>query len=456
MSASQLRGLLLEPMVMLATVFQWLILASITGVLVGTGVSFFLHILFVLTANESTRPYWQTMILLPLGGLANGLILYYGYTYLNRTGLKDNIIDSVYEQGGRMPLWSLPLKPLAALVTLACGGSAGKEGPCSHLGASLASGLGQLLKLSPELEKRLVACGISAGFAGVFGTPIAGAIYGVEVLAIGRIRHDFLLPAIIGGITSYQVCQYWGIPYDLYPFKLNEAFTESLFLKTLVIGIFCGLAARIYVDSLHFSRAWFEKLQKRYKIYPPLMPALGGVALSLLVLIFPIDYFGLSLPLMHQALTGHTVPYLGFLWKSLLVALTLGSGFYGGVVTPQFVVGAVAGNSLANLLGISPVLGAAVGLVAVVSSASNTPIAAILMGIELFGSPSLIYIAGASMAAYLLIGHRSIYPDQRLAYAKSSWIRIRPELPVGQEKIKLSYALLRWWSRHTPHHKPPT
>jgi H+/Cl- antiporter ClcA len=117
------------------------------------------------------------------------------------------------------------------------------------------------------------------------------------------------------------------------------------------------------------------------------------------------------------------------------------------VVTPQFVIGAVAGNVLAHYLGINPALGAAIGLVAVLASASNTPIAAILMGVELFGGTGLLYVAGASISAYLLIGHRSIYPDQRLAYAKSSWVHLQSELPIGQEKVHLSYGLLKWWSQ---------
>lgn len=441
-----MRETLVEPLVMLTTVLQWLVLSIITGALVGTGVSFFLIALFALTGRSFDAPLWLQMTLLPLGGLANGLLLYYGYR-LNRTGLADSVIAAVHDQRGRMPLLTLPLKPIAALITLACGGSAGKEGPCSHLGASLASGLGRLLHVNGELQKRLVACGVSAGFASVFGTPIAGAIYGVEVLAIGRIRHDFLLPAIIGGVTSYQVSQFWGVPYDTFQIAF-PVFSQWLFIKTLLLGIICGLAARVYVDFFHISRNLFNRLRTALRLWPPLMPMLGGILLALAMLWIPSDYFGLSLPLMERALHGENMPWLGFLWKSLLVAITLGSGFYGGVVTPQFVIGAVTGSAFAHLFGVSPAVGAATGLVAVVASASNTPVAAILMGVELFGGNGLLYVCGAAMSAYLMIGHRSIYPDQHLAYAKSSWIRIRPDLPVGQEKVRLSYALLKWWSRH--------
>ena len=192
-------------------------------------------------------------------------------------------------------------------------------------------------------------------------------------------------------------------------------------------------------------RRLFAHLRAQYSIWPPLLPLIGGVLLAILVLAVPTDYLGLSLPLMDQALHGQAMPYLGFLWKALLVAITLGSGFYAGIVTPQFVIGAVLGGAFAHLLGLQAALGAAVGLVAVVASASNAPIAAILMGVELFGADSTLYVAGACVAAYLIIGHRSVYPEQQIAYSKSSWIFARADLPVGQEKVRLSYGLLRWW-----------
>jgi len=138
-----------------------------------------------------------------------------------------------------------------------------------------------------------------------------------------------------------------------------------------------------------------------------------------------------------RALAGEPMPYPGFLRKSLLVAVTIGSGFYGGIVTPQFVIGAVAGNAFAPPFGIEPVLGAAIGPVEVVAAASNTPVAAILVGVELFGgTPGALYVASAAIAAYLMIGHRSIYPEQRLAYAKSSWMQVRADMPVDAEKAR--------------------
>lgn len=437
----------IEPAIMLATVIQWLVLASLTGLVVGMGVSLFLLALFSLAGQSFGLSLWLQMTLLPLAGLANGLLFYYGYK-LNQSSLKDSILIAVHQQAGRLPFKTFLIKPVAALITLAAGGSAGKEGPGSHLGASLASGLGLALRVNPELQKRLVACGVSAGFASVFGTPIAGAIYGVEILAVGRVRHDFLLPAIIAGITAYQVSVWMGVPYESFNIAIIDTFSQWLFVKTILVGVLCGLAARLYVDLFHFSKKQFLWLQTKLRLWPPLTPALGGCILAVLLTVLPSGYFGLSLPIMNQALAGENIAFIGFVWKALLVAITLGSGFYGGVVTPQLVIGAVFGSALSGLFNIDPTLGAAVGLVAVLAAASNTPIAAILMSVELFDGGSLLYVAGAAMAAYLIIGHRSIYPDQQLAYAKSSWIKITPDLPIGHEKARLSYGLLRWWQEY--------
>lgn len=447
---------LTEPLVMLATVLQWLILSMLTGAVVGTGCSLFLRILFATAGHTYTAPLWVQMTVLPIGGLLNGLLLYYSKR-LNHTDLKDSVIIAVNDQHGRLPLKTFWVKPVATLITLSCGGSAGKEGPCAHLGASLASGIGELLHLNSELRRRLVACGVSAGFASVFGTPIAGAIYGVEILAIGRIRHNFLFPAIVASVTSYEVSRFWGVTYPHINVSFAGDFTELLFLKTVVIGILCGAVAWVFIELLHGMKRQFTRLRVRFALWPPLIPCIGGVVLALLLLIIPNQYMGLSLPLMDRALQGQPMPYFGFLWKALLVAITLGSGFYGGLITEQFVMGAVAGGAFAHLLGLQPALGAAVGLVSVVAAASNTPIAAILMGVELLGGESTIYVAGAAIAAYLIVGHRSVYPEQQLATAKTSWMTARADIPVSQEKVRLSGELVSWWQdrRKTDKRAPP-
>jgi H+/Cl- antiporter ClcA len=238
------------------------------------------------------------------------------------------------------------------------------------------------------------------------------------------------------------------VPYQYYDISLRPEFSEIVFFKTIFIGIICGLVAWLFVDLIDWMRRRFQAAKTRFRIWPPLMPLAGGSLLAVSILFVSTDYLGLSLPLMDRALGGEAMPFMGFFWKSLFVAITLGSGFYGGIVTPQFVIGAVSGNSIAGLLGVNSSLGAAVGLVSVVAAASNTPISAILMGVELFGAQTgTLYVSGAAIAAYLIIGHRSVYPDQVVAYPKSSWLLGRPDLPLGQEKLRLSYGFLRWLKR---------
>ena len=444
-----------EPLVMIATLLRWLFLAAIMGAIVGTGTSLFLLLLYFSTGQTVHIPLWLQMVLLPLGGLLNGLILYYGYRHASKIN-KDSTIAAVHERAGVMPFKTIWVRPLTAIITLSFGGSAGKEGPCSHIGGSLASLFGRLFHLNPELQRRIVACGVSAGFASVFGTPIAGAIYGIEVLTIGRLRHDVIFPAVIAGVTSYRVSKLWGLTYDYYPIQIASQFSEGLFIKMVTIGILCGLVSWLFIELFVQARTIFGFIQVRFRIWKPFMPLIGGLVLSLLIFVLPTDYLGLSLPLMEGALAGEQVPYLGFLWKSLFVAITLGSGFYGGIVTPQFVIGALTGNVLAHLFGINPALGAAVGMVAVVAAASNTPIAAIFMGYELFGSLTGIYVVGACITAYIVIGHRSVYPDQLVAYPKSLWMYLQPGISLEREKIHVSYGLLRKikrWQRRKPHFK---
>src|SRR5699024_1788287 len=165
-----------------------------------------------------------------------------------------------------------------------------------------ASYLGRILRLKPFLQQKLVACGVSAGFASVFGTPIAGAIYAVEILSMGRVRHDYLFASVIAGITSFQVSKFLGITYDYYLFDFSSRFTEGLFLKIIMIGIFCGFAALLFISMFEELRIFFNYIQHRFQIWRPFMPMIGGIILAILILFIPRDYLGLSLPIMDTAL----------------------------------------------------------------------------------------------------------------------------------------------------------
>ena len=232
--------------------------------------------------------------------------------------------------------------------------------------AYFATNLALMVWLERERAHERAVAGWIGGSAALlrYGPPLAGAIYGVEMLVIGRVRHDFIFPAIIAAITSFEISRFWGISYDHFPLDISSAFSSFLAVRIMMIGVMCGLVSWLFIEILDKTRRAFASVQRRFGIWPPLMPLIGGLVLAALVLVIPTDYLGLSLPLMDDAMHGKDVAFLGFLWKALLVAVTLGSGFYGGIVTPQFVIGALAGNAFARLMGVDPALGAAIGMVA--------------------------------------------------------------------------------------------
>ncbi|HEX7057178.1 MAG TPA: chloride channel protein [Bacilli bacterium] len=440
-----------EPLVMFATLLRWFLLASATGIIAGLGTSLFLRALFASIEQTEKAPLWIHIILLPVGGLLNGLIIYYGYGKGKLRG-KDSVIAAVHERGGTMPVKTGWIKPLAAIITLASGGSAGKEGPCAHIGGSLAAWFAKAIRLNAEMRKRMITCGISAGFASVFGTPIAGTIYGIEVLTMGQLRYDLLFPAFVSGVASFEISRWMGIPYFYYPFHGSTAGFDGLIIRIFVLGTLCGLVSWMFIELNERFRLLFGWMQRKWRLWQPSVPLFGGLILSVLILFLPADYLGLSLPLMDRALNGEHIAFFAFFWKIVFVAITLGSGFYGGIVTPQFVIGAAAGNVFAHLLHINPVLGAAIGMVAVVAASSNTPIAAIAMGFELFGSSIGLYMLAACIPAYIMVGHRSVYPDQLVTFPKSLWMQLQAGVPLKNEHIHISYGVLKRIKRWQKHH----
>jgi H+/Cl- antiporter ClcA len=267
-----------------------------------------------------------------------------------------------------------------------------------------------------EDRKKLVICGISAGFASVFGTPIAGAIFGIEVLFIGGIMYEVLLPTFIAGVMSYQVSSALGVTYFYHTIDFVPAFTELFFIKVLISGILFGICSLLLVEILNLS----QRLAAKIPWWAPLKGLLGGGVLILLTLFLSGDYLGLGLNTIESALAGSKVIWYAFAAKILFTCITLSFGGSGGMVTPIFFVGATFGSVLAVILGVDPATFAAIGMVALLAGAANTPIAATILAVELFGSQVAPYAAVACVTSFLMTGHRSVYPSQVFAIMKSS------------------------------------
>lgn len=418
-----------ESTLLFISIAKWVFLATLAGVIVGFPTALFLK---VLRSGTDWAGGWEyTYIFLPVAFLLSALMVKYLAPDAKGHGT-EKVIEAVHRRAGKIPLAVVPVKLIATLITLAVGGSAGKEGPCAQIGAGITSAFSDLFRFNEHDRKKLVICGISAGFAAVFGTPIAGAIFGVEVLFVGAILYEVLLPSFIAGITAYQVSSAMGITYFYSPLSFIPVFSETFMLKVMLAGIFCGFAAIIMIELVKY----FENAAHKLKLWEPAKGLVGGTALVLLTLLVSKRYLGLGLDVVEDSLRGVPAHWYDFTMKSVFTAITLSFGGSGGIITPIFFVGATAGSVYAGLMHLDPATFAAIGMVAVLAGAANTPIAASIMAIELFGPKVAPYATVACVISFLMTGNLSVYPSQVLSISKSDSIKV--ELGKELQQMKRS------------------
>ena len=411
-----MRKSITEESVLLVSIFKWFIVASLVGAAVGISTSIFLLALKWSSLRMGEHPYY--FFLLPLALALSSYISKSLAPEAEGHGT-EKVIEAVHRHDGYIKPIVVPIKLITTVITLASGGSAGKEGPCAQIGGGLASIIGNLLHFDKADRKKLVICGISAGFASVFGTPIAGAIFGIEVLFIGGIMYDVLLPTFIAGVMGYQVSAALGITYFYHQIDFVPAFTELFFIKVMFAGILFGICSLLLVETLIL----FQRLVEKIPWWAPLKGLLGGAVLIVLTLILSTRYLGLGLETIEASLAGAHIVWYAFAAKIVFTCTTLTFGGSGGMVTPIFFIGSTFGSLLAVLLGVDPATFAAIGMVALLAGAANTPIAASILAVELFGPSIAPYAAVACVASFLMTGHRSVYPSQIFAIMKSSSFR---------------------------------
>jgi H+/Cl- antiporter ClcA len=413
-----MRRRVVESSVLFISIVKWLILASIAGIFVGASTTVFLKALGLSMSAASTNQY--SYLLLPVALFLSALIVKYLAPDAEGHGT-EKVIDAVHKHGGKIKLMVVPVKLVSTIITIALGGSAGKEGPAAQIGAGVSSAFSDLLRFDKKDRKKLVICGISAGFATVFGTPIAGAIFGVEVLFVGGMLYEVLLPSFVAGIVAFQVSSALGITYFHEPLQFVPMFSSLFFIKVCAAGIFFGICSLMLIEVLRL----FERLSRRINVWSPLKGLIGGTFLVLLTLIFSTTrYLGLGLDTIKTALEGGAIPGGAFLLKMVFTAVTLAFGGSGGIITPIFFVGATAGNFFGTILGFDPAIFAAIGMVSLIAGAANTPISASIMAIEFFGPEIGSYAAVACVISFLMTGHRSVYPSQILSLTKAASLRI--------------------------------
>jgi H+/Cl- antiporter ClcA len=388
-------------------VTQWLLLGALVGVLSGAASALFL---FALQRATDFRTGHELIVYgLPIAGLLVGWV--YERHGRSIAGGANLVIDTIHDDGPCLPLRMAPMVLVGTVLTHLFGGSAGREGTAVQMGASLADRAFRYARLSGALRRQVLAAGVAGGFGSVFGTPVAGALFGLEFVIQGRLEYAALLPALTAAVIGDMTTRALGISHSIYPLPAALSLSPLLLIKWLVFALALSLATRAFVDLTHFLKArgarWIPRL--------PLRMFTGGVAVVVLWrLSGTSDYLGLGIPTILRSFSDPHLPVYAFALKILFTAVTLGAGFLGGEVTPLFFVGAALGNVLARALGLPLAMGAGVGLAAVFAAAAKTPLALSVMAVELLGGALFPHAAIVCTLCYLMTGRRGIYSAQRV------------------------------------------
>nr|WP_315220752.1 voltage-gated chloride channel family protein [uncultured Flavobacterium sp.] len=399
-----------NPKQILFTTFKWILICALIGILSGSASAFFLISLEWVTQFRIQHDW--IIWLLPIGGLLVGL----SYHYWGASVVKgNNLLLEEYEKPQKViPFRMAPLVLLGTLITHLFGGSAGREGTAVQMGGAIADQFTKLFNLNNSERKILIILGISAGFASVFGTPLAGAIFALEVLYFSKINLKSMILSFLVAYAAYFTVEFWHIKHTHYHIPDVPEITFTNLLYTVIIGVLSGLAALLFSRTTHF---WGSLFSKKIK-YPPFRPFVGGIVLAIAIAGFGFSKFsGLGVPVIVASFSSPN-PWYDFLLKILFTGFTLGAGFKGGEVTPLFFVGATLGSALSLIIPLPIALLAGMGFVAVFSGATHTPIACTIMGLELFGIQPGIFIAIACTIAYFSSGSVGIYKSQIVKGAK--------------------------------------
>ncbi|RXG18032.1 H+/Cl- antiporter ClcA [Leeuwenhoekiella aestuarii] len=402
----------IEQIPTLIYLFKWIIICTLIGAIAGSISAFFL--LSLEWATNYRESHLWIIALLPIGGFVVGLSYHlYGNSVVKGNNL---LLEEFHSPKKVIPFKMAPLVLFGTIATHLFGGSAGREGTAVQIGGAVADQFTKLLKLNDQDRKILLIAGISAGFASVFGTPLAGGIFALEVLILGRIRLDAIVPSFLAAVLADYFCQAWDVGHTHYHIHSIAEMSPVNLLWALLAGVIFGLVSMLFSKSTHFWGSQFKKYIK----YPPLRPFIGGAVIAVAVYcIGTTKYIGLGVPTIVDSFSEAMNKY-DFLVKILFTSFTLGAGFKGGEVTPLFYIGATLGNALIWFIPLPMDLLAGMGFVAVFAGATNTPIACTIMGIELFGIESGVFIAIACSTAYLFSGHSGVYTSQIIGSPKNT------------------------------------
>jgi H+/Cl- antiporter ClcA len=395
---------------MIQRYIRWSFLSVLAGLLAGFAATLFLILLQWATATRDQHPY--LIWFLPFAGLVIG----WSYHYYGRdvAGGNNLILEEIHHPKKVIPVRMAPLILWSTVTTHLFGGSAGREGTVVQMGGSLADQLSSFFRIEPDERKILLVAGVGAGFGAAIGAPWAGAVFGMEVIQIGKLRLFAWFECLMASFTGYFVTILFAVPHSVYPKVEKIDYELRTILIVLLFGCFCGVVALSFARFTH----WVEGLIKRSIRYPPFKPMAGGF---LLLFFYYLEgsylYAGLGISVIQEALSKPSELHVPLL-KGLFTALTLGSGFKGGEFVPLVFIGTTLGSALSVFFKVSTPLLATVGFSALFAGASNTPIACTIMAMELFGPEIGGYVLAASLCSYYFSGHKGIYGAQKIVTNK--------------------------------------
>lgn len=388
---------------------RWVVIAVILGAVGGMTGSIFHHCIDAVTALRGSCAW--LLYLMPIAGLF--IVFLYQKAGFPKDPGTNYIFDST-QTDKEVPFRLLPLIFVSTVMTHLTGGSAGREGAALQVGGSLGSLLGKLMKLNAEDKHITVLCGMSAVFSAMFGTPVAAAIFSLEVVMVGAIQYAALVPCIVAAVTAKYVAGLFGSVDSVYAVTLSYELEPEMLTHVIVLGVLCGLVSMLFCEAMHRTAHFFsDRIPNPY-----LRAVLGGcLIIGLTLLSGSGDYNGSGTVLITRAFE-EPVAWYAFLLKILFTAITIGTGYKGGEIVPALCVGAAFGCAVGPLLGIGSGLAAAISMIAVFCGVVNAPIASIFLGIEMFGTGEVMYLAVACAISYVCSGYYSLYSSQTIVQDK--------------------------------------
>ena len=389
---------------------KWAAIGAGIGLIVGAIASVFGHALgFVNTFRAAHK--WM-VLLLPLSG---AVIVFLYRFFRDQEDRGTNTVVSSVQEGKDIPVQMAPLIFISTLITHAFGGSAGREGAALQLGGSLANDIGRLMHLNREDQRTIIMAGMSAGFSALFGTPMAAAMFSMEVISVGVMHYAAIVPCVVASLTAQFVARLMQVPPEVFPVAGLPALTPLGLGKTLLLAAIVGGVSSLFCILLHKT----EQLYSRMLRNPYLRIMAAGGIIVLLTMLMRTDLFlGSGMGIIEHIFHEGSTPWYTFIMKMLFTALTLGAGFKGGEIVPSFAIGAALGCVLAGLLRLPVELAAACGMVGLFCGVTNSPITSLLISFELFGFEGMPYYLITIAVSYITSGYHSLYRKQKIVVSK--------------------------------------